>query len=83
MNNYLIPVIIDLYNTHNLQPPIPNVNAQQFEKIIRTGDIKILEQIVPIVAILSRQSARTVHDYEQSDDDKSSDDEQQEVADAH
>ena len=83
MDNYLIPVIIDLYNAHNLQPPIPNVNAHEFEQIIRTGDIKILEQIVPIVAILSRQSARTVHDYEQSDDDKSSDDEQQEVADAH
>ena len=62
-----------------MQPPIPNVNAHEFEQIIRTGDIKILEQIVTIVAILSRQPAQSVRDYEQN---QSSDDEQQELSDA-
>lgn len=77
--DYIIPRIIDAYKRNGLKPEIKTTDTREFEKIMRQGDITILQNIVPITEYLSRLPTPTQQDigimlnFESSDDELESD----------
>jgi len=64
MNDYIIPLMIDTYNNMDLEPRIPpNISIANFEKLIRTGNITVLQQLIPVVEYLSRQPPPTEDEF--------------------
>ena len=60
--DYIIPRIIDAYKRNGLKPEIKTTDTREFEKIIRQGDINILQNLVPITEYLSRLPTPTQQD---------------------
>lgn len=62
--DYIIPLMIEVYNRNELQPPIPpQISVRNFERLIQTGDITVLQQLVPVVEYLSQRPAPTEDEY--------------------
>ena len=73
--DYIIPRIIEAYNRNGLKPEIKTRDTREFEKIIRQGDINILQNLVPITEYLSRLPTPTQQDIGNIPRVESSDDE--------
>ena len=73
--DYIIPRIIEAYNRNGFKPEIKTTDTREFEKIIRQGDINILQNLVPITEYLSRLPTPTQDDIGNIPRVESSDDE--------
>ena len=73
--DYIIPRIIKEYNFNRLKPEIKTTDTREFEKLIRQGDITILQNLVPITEYLSRLPTPTQQDIGNIPRVESSDDE--------
>ena len=73
--DFIVPRIIEVYNRNGLKPEIKTTDTREFEKIIRQGDINILQNLVPITEYLSRLPTPTQQDIGNIPRVESSDDE--------
>ena len=73
--DFIVPRIIEVYNRNGLKPEIKTTDTREFEKLIRQGDINILQNLVPITEYLSRLPTPTQQDIGNIPRVESSDDE--------